>query len=185
MDRVRNQIAIKNFTKSDVENAMNLMRLRDDFIRGKATWDDFQSAASRLKDAKWIQLVPLPRSPDGPQIEIMRHLPIDYDPVPILGRVRVPVLALFGELDLNVVADKNSAIWDSALRNGGNKSYTIKILKNARHGLLEVRTGSDDEVPFVKRVVPDYQTSLIEWLSMHGFRSGMTSVSQSASPLLP
>jgi len=35
-----------------------------------------------------------------------------------LQRLRSPVLALFGELDNNIVAEKNKSAWESALKAG-------------------------------------------------------------------
>ena len=37
-----------------------------------------------------------------------------YDPAPTLRQLQVPVLALFGELDNNIVAEKNKAAWEAA-----------------------------------------------------------------------
>src|SRR5918999_521801 len=36
-----------------------------------------------------------------------------YDPAPTLRRLQVPTLALFGELDNNILAEKNKAAWES------------------------------------------------------------------------
>jgi uncharacterized protein len=167
LDRVGNQLAVRGFPKTDVEQAIDLMKLRDNFVRGRISWQEFQSAVGEVKQAKWLSLVPIPSSEESPLLTVLRNLPMDYDPIPTLQKLRVPTLALFGELDLNVLAEKNSKLWANALKNGGNRDVAIRILKNARHGLLEVKTGSDAEVPNVRRAVPEYRTALVEWLSQH------------------
>ena len=43
------------------------------------------------------------------------------NPAPTLRQLRVPTLALFGELDNNIMADKNKAAWDTALQAGGHR----------------------------------------------------------------
>ena len=44
-----------------------------------------------------------------------------------------PGLPLFGELDNNLLPDKNRAISEAALKAGGNHDYTLVILPNANH----------------------------------------------------
>ncbi len=41
------------------------------------------------------------------------------------------MLALFGELDNNIIASKNKDAWEAALRAGGNRDYTLRILPKA------------------------------------------------------
>ena len=48
---------------------------------------------------------------------------IKYDPEPVLQKVKCPVLALNGELDLQVPADQNLPAIEAALKAGGNKDY--------------------------------------------------------------
>src|SRR5262249_38161797 len=66
LDRVSSQILIRAFSKEEADQAAELMRLRDNFVRSKATWGDLQAAQEKAKDAPWIQLVPLPHSPNSP-----------------------------------------------------------------------------------------------------------------------
>jgi hypothetical protein len=53
---------------------------------------------------------------------------LTYDPAPTLSKVRIPVLALNGERDLQVPAAENIQAIKAALAAGGNKDYTAKIL---------------------------------------------------------
>jgi hypothetical protein len=78
---------------------------------------------------------------------------------------------LFGELDNNIVAEKNAAAWESALRAGDHPDYTIRTLPNANHLMLEARIGSNAEMPSLRRFVPAYFTTLEDWLGsrVHGF----------------
>ena len=73
---------------------------------------------------------------DDPQWEL-RHLNFDYDPAPTLAQVQCPVLAFFGGRDLNVVAEKNSAIWEAALGKGGKRDYSLKIVPDGNHVLID------------------------------------------------
>jgi hypothetical protein len=68
-------------------------------------------------------------------------------------------------LDNNIVAEKNKAAWESALRAGGNRDYTLRILPGANHLLLEAKVGSNSEIASLQRFVPDYATTVRDWLA--------------------
>ena len=50
---------------------------------------------------------------------------LTYDPVPALRLVSVPVLAINGELDLQVPPRQNLPVIERALREGGNSDVTV------------------------------------------------------------
>lgn len=88
-----------------------------------------------------------------------------YDPAPTLRRLQTPTLAIFGALDNNIMAEKNKAAWESALKAGSNPDYTLRVLPNANHLQLEAKIGSNAEMPSLRRFVPEYATTVHEWLA--------------------
>jgi dienelactone hydrolase len=78
-----------------------------------------------------------------------------------------PVLALFGELDNNILAAKNRAAWEAALNAGRHPDYTLRILPRANHALLEARLGNNAEMKSLQRFVPAYSEVVLEWLRKH------------------
>jgi hypothetical protein len=56
-----------------------------------------------------------------------------HDPRPVLRRVRQPVLALNGELDLQVPASVNLRAVEAALREGGNTDVTAESIPRLNH----------------------------------------------------
>jgi pimeloyl-ACP methyl ester carboxylesterase len=88
-----------------------------------------------------------------------------YDPASALRRLQVPTLAVLGELDNNIVAHKNRAAWEAALEAGGNSNYTLLIVPNANHLLLEAKIGSNAEMSSLQRFVPTYFTTVHSWLA--------------------
>jgi pimeloyl-ACP methyl ester carboxylesterase len=88
-----------------------------------------------------------------------------YDPAPTLRQLQVPTLALFGELDNNILADKNKAGWEAALKAGGHRDYTVQILPKANHMQLEARVGNNAEIPSLQRFVAAYFTVVQDWLA--------------------
>lgn len=70
---------------------------------------------------------------------------IKYDPAPMLEKVRCPVLAINGAKDLQVPAKINLEAIYKALKKGGNKKVTTKILPGLNHLFQECTTGSPSE----------------------------------------
>ena len=168
LDRVEHDLRSRDFSETEISDALDLMRLRDDVYRGNQPWEKLQETKEKLTDKKWLQYVPMPRTRESTNFEFYRRLPLDYDSAPALEKLRVPVLAIFGGVDQNVLPEKNSQAWRMALEKGGDKDYMIRILPHGRHGLLESQTGADVEVPHLKRIVPEYVPLALAWLRTHG-----------------
>ncbi len=105
-----------------------------------------------------------PSTPDHPQWQVIKRTYF-YDPVPTLRQLTVPTLAMWGELDNNIVADKNKLAWDAALKAAGNRDYTLTVLPKANHDMLEAKTGSNAEIKSLHRFVPSYFTTIEGWLA--------------------
>jgi dienelactone hydrolase len=90
---------------------------------------------------------------------------IAYDPAPALRATRLPVLALFGELDDNVLAAKNRVAWEAALAAGGHPDYSLRIVPKANHAMLEAKVGTTAEMKSLQRFVPEYHRVVLDWLS--------------------
>jgi len=70
---------------------------------------------------------------------------LEYDPRPTLERVQVPVLAIVGEKDLQVLAEPNSEAIRAALRAGGNPDFEVRILPGLNHLFQTATTGAPSE----------------------------------------
>jgi hypothetical protein len=156
-----------------VADIVGLMTLQYEFVRTGQRWDEY--AAARDKLAARLGGTPpdtFPGTPDHPWLQFIRRL-LFYDPAPTLRQLQVPTLALFGELDNNVMAEKNLAAWEAALKAGGHRDYTLRILPNANHYQLEAKVGSNAEMKSLQRFVPVYFTTIHDWLArrIQGFRA--------------
>lgn len=67
---------------------------------------------------------------------------LTYDPRPALRKVRVPVLALIGEKDVQVPPKENIKAITAALAEGGNQDCTVKELASLNHLFQTCKTGS-------------------------------------------
>ncbi len=90
---------------------------------------------------------------------------IDFDPAAVLAKVRSPVLALFGELDLQVPAEINIPPLKAALRSAGNSDFTVKTLPGANHLFQKAVTGNPNEYPQLKKEFIDgFLEELSSWI---------------------
>ncbi len=90
---------------------------------------------------------------------------LDHDPAPALERVRCPVLALFGGLDLQVPAESNREAVAAALARGGNRNVTIRTFPGANHLYQAAKTGSPSEYAALpKEFVPGFLETISGWI---------------------
>jgi fermentation-respiration switch protein FrsA (DUF1100 family) len=73
------------------------------------------------------------------------HFFVTYDPSQTLRKVQCPVLAINGELDLQVSAKVNLPAIEQALREGGNSDFTVQELPGLNHLFQTAKTGGTDE----------------------------------------
>jgi pimeloyl-ACP methyl ester carboxylesterase len=71
---------------------------------------------------------------------------IDYDPRPALRKVNRPVLAINGDKDVEVVAKENLPAIAKALKEGGNKDFTVLALPGLNHMFQTCKTGASSEI---------------------------------------
>lgn len=90
---------------------------------------------------------------------------ISYDPRIALRSVTVPVLALNGELDLQVPADQNLPEIEKALREAGNKDVTIKRFPKMNHLFQVCATGSPAEYAHIDETInPAVLDCVTRWI---------------------
>ena len=128
IDQARNEMTAAGMKPEIVAEIVAIMKLQYRFAETGQGWDDY--AAARTALAARIGRPPdsIPGTPDHPYWQSIRQWYF-YDPAPALRQLEVPVLALFGELDNNIVAAKNRAAWEAALKAGGHRDYTLRILQ--------------------------------------------------------
>lgn len=140
------------------------MKLQYEFVRTGNGWEAYAAARKKLASRLGSPPGTFPATPDDPWFGFIRRL-LFYDPAPTLRQVRVPTLALFGELDNNILPEKNKAAWDAALAASGNRDYTSVILPRANHMMLEAQAGNNAEMASLRRFVPAYFSSVHDWLA--------------------
>ncbi|WP_409186372.1 alpha/beta hydrolase family protein [Amycolatopsis sp. VS8301801F10] len=84
----------------------------------------------------------------------------DYDPVPVLRRLKQPILALWGDLDINHAPVESSRIFADALV--ANPNHAIRFVVGGGPDLYATSDAGFDRLP---RVVPGYPAVVGDWLA--------------------
>jgi len=164
IDQTQNELTARGMKPPTVGAIIAVMKLQYRFARTGQGWEDYSAAREKLAARIGQPPDTLPATPNHPHWEVIRRTYF-YDPAPTLRQLSVPVLALFGELDNNIMAEKNKAAWETALKVGGNRDYTLVILPKANHLQLEAKLGTNAEMPSSQRFVPAYFTTVHRWLA--------------------
>jgi pimeloyl-ACP methyl ester carboxylesterase len=147
------------FSGKELEQALAFQRLVLDTARtGEALtdkgWAKIEAAAEKVKNEVWYRYV----EPDPRNHSWWKRAPIiaNFNPLPMWERTRIPVLAVYGDLDRNAPAAPNAVALERSLRKAGNKNYLIKVFPKANHEFLEAKTGFLDESLYLQRYVPGF-----------------------------
>jgi uncharacterized protein len=90
---------------------------------------------------------------------------LDYDPGEDWAKVTVPVLGIFGELDLQVPAEQNAPMLEAALDEAGNADYEIVTIPAVNHLFQTATTGSPNEYGTLEQTFgPDLLPLITDWL---------------------
>jgi pimeloyl-ACP methyl ester carboxylesterase len=93
---------------------------------------------------------------------------LTYDPRPALEKLKSPVLAMTGSLDLQVPPKQNLPAITAALEAGGNRDYEIVKLPGLNHLFQNARTGSPMEYSKIEETfAPAALDAMGEWIRRH------------------
>lgn len=96
---------------------------------------------------------------------VMRSF-LQFDPAPYLSALQVPVLAVYGELDLQVEAAQSTDVLASLLDEAGNNDVTITVFEHINHLLQPAVTGKIDEYPLIPITIDeDVLKAVTNWLA--------------------
>ena len=164
LDQAQNEMTASGMKPQTVAEIVALMKLQYQFARTGEGWDEYAAARTALAARMGRPPAAFPGTRDDPYWQSIR-LSYFYDPAPTLRQLQTPVLAIFGELDNNILAEKNRAAWETALKAGGHRDYTLRILPRANHYQWEAKAGNNAEMMSLQRFVPEYFGTIQEWLA--------------------
>ena len=91
---------------------------------------------------------------------------IQFNPAVYLSKVKCPVLALNGTLDIQVKAEPNLAGIKSALEKAGNKNFEIVAMPNLNHLFQKAVTGNVNEYSELTETInPEVLNKVSNWIN--------------------
>ncbi len=93
---------------------------------------------------------------------------LTYDPKPTLEKVKVPVLAINGENDLQVPPQQNLPIIEEALKEGENKDFKVIEIPKLNHLFQTSETGAPTEYSKIEETISPKALEIIgNWIKEH------------------
>ncbi|MEM0963495.1 MAG: alpha/beta hydrolase, partial [Bacteroidota bacterium] len=121
----------ESFTEAEYAEAFAYQRATVELAQTGRTWSAFEQINAPAREARWAAHALIPDSPDLEDLDYFRRR-IGFD-APAWDRVRVPVLAVYGEADLIVPPQNNVPRLRAAL--AGNADATVLVIPGADHTL--------------------------------------------------
>jgi len=144
--------------KTEPDDKLTEKLIREMFANEKSKTSEAQKASFTAIENAFIPKVPMFTSP------WFRYF-IAYNPRPTLEKVKIPVLAINGEKDLQVAVKENLDLIAAGLKAGGNKNYTILPLPNLNHLLQTSKTGKLSEYDQIEETIaPVALKAISDWI---------------------
>jgi uncharacterized protein len=164
VDTIRHTITlakkVNSIVKAETDQKLIEQRIDEEVAAYDRTLGDlqkklFEPAAGYIKAAMPIYKTPW-----------YRYF-ITFDPQPVLKNVKVPVLALNGELDLQVPFKENLDLIGAGLKAGGNADVTVKAFPKLNHLFQTAQTGLISEYGRIEETMsPDVLKTMSDWILM-------------------
>jgi len=124
----------RRFPEESIAQMLELRALINEVYRGKADRTKVQGKLNALRNEAWFPYAYLGDDlPEDPTVEKW-HQEMDFDPLPIIQKVHVPVLLLYGEQDPWVPIAKSIAVW----KEYGPDDLSIHQIKDANHFMISI-----------------------------------------------
>lgn len=117
----------KGWDDASIRRAVELDRLITEVYRSDTGWDEAKSAIAAAADRPWFRDAGLGIQPrDAWNWKWLRTF-MDYDPIPALRKLPIPILAIFGEDDMIVPAKRSQEIIDGLSSSAQGPRETVLI----------------------------------------------------------
>jgi dipeptidyl aminopeptidase/acylaminoacyl peptidase len=167
---MENQLKADGFSAEDIARAKDFRVLFDKLAQDDASVQKLSELIDKFKDDAWFKFLSQAVDDWEKSFAFAKKIAQEnYEPIPVLEKVKCPVLAIWGELDMLVPAQKSKEIFEKALKKSENKDLTLKIFPNADHNLTLTKTGGWKEQAENLRngklqLAPGYFELMGDWL---------------------
>lgn len=167
-----NELRARGVPEEDIREADTLRRDVWNYLYTGRGYKEAKNELNQARSKRWykevktqqdnlfgsLQIFSDVNKPGNPNVNWFRR-EMNYDPVPALRALRVPVLFLFGDEDRLIPVGKSVAVIRQVLTERSNRDFTIKVFQHADHGMRLVTDDADDNVD------PEYLETMRRWLA--------------------
>ena len=141
---------------------------QEDLLRSDTTMTEETRASLREKQKEAVKTILAGGDIPGQKVNAWTREYFAYDPLPVVRKMKQPLLILQGERDRQV-DQSHAAMLADAARTAGNKDVTVKVFPTLNHLFLPSTTGSFSEYSHLAtNAVPDtVLDALTEWVVKH------------------
>ena len=152
-----NRVRSGGFPRHVIQQVTDLMHLQFDILRTGTGWEQLESAVQRVKGEPWYRHVAVMRHSTWDSSWMTYGPDIDFDPVPVLQQLDIPVLFLLGELDPETPVADTVAILER-IRKTDQKDFTVRVFPGADHQIELPRQAAGRP-----RYAPGYLDTMVDW----------------------
>jgi dienelactone hydrolase len=161
--RLARQMRSDGFPQSEIDQAMRIRSMMDDYARTGQDWDRLAAAAEAVKDTLWMSNyiggLPARDAPDWPWLREV----FGYDVSADLAQYRGSIQVLYSEKDELLDSAEPMALLRRALQGGAARDVQIEVIPDANHNGLDAVAGTEREFPRLQRFTPGYFDRIVGW----------------------
>jgi pimeloyl-ACP methyl ester carboxylesterase len=163
-ESARLRLSVDGFTESDLREAADFNQAYELYGKGLMPWPEYKGLLDKAKGRPWFDYVEHVASPiEADDVFYRSALGRFYEPRNDLMKLRIPVLAIYGQNDRTVPPLVNAQRAMEYLRSSHERSLVV-ILPKANHSLIYSETGSDKELAGLNTYVKGYFELIRIWL---------------------
>lgn len=148
----------KGYPESVINQAKEILKMNTQVVRNGQGAEALRQRVAQVHKEQWFRDMHFVRSPEGGWYQKI----VDYDPLPTLKAVNVPMLWVYGTADKSVPPGDCMEILDH-LKKADGKDYTIVTIPGGNHVIHVKADPARTGVPF--GVFPDaYPETVSAWL---------------------
>ena len=163
--RAETQLRVDGFPAAEVKAGAELMRMKYEVGRTGVGWEQLQKTIERSRGERWLAYTSPPN--EFGRFKSVYESTMTYDPVPALAKLKMPVLAMWGDQDTYLPVSETVMAFREAMKKAGNKRAVVKVYPNSNHSLIESTDGSPSTGGTERNFAPGMWQMQAEWLRKH------------------
>ena len=132
LNRIQYSMISDGWSKTVIDSALHYSHIYFDYAKNPSEikWKNLKKEADAVEGKEWSFYLNIPKKKD----DVAWWIRNDYDPKKILENVSIPVLCLYGELDVLVPPDENTDLMEQYLSKSSS-NYKIVTIQGAAHDM--------------------------------------------------